>query len=49
MYGLCTYKFHAQRLKFEINYSDNGQVTLCVYSDVAGEVINDGPRSITTS
>ena len=44
MYGLCRYKSHAQRFKFDINYSDNGQVTLFVYSDVAVEVIHDEPR-----
>ena len=37
-------KSHAQRFKFDINYSDNGRVTLFVYSDAAEEVIHDGPR-----
>ena len=44
MYGLCRYKFHAQRFKFDIDYSDNGRVTLFVFSDAAQEVIRDRPR-----
>ena len=44
IYGICRYKSHAPRFKFDISYSDNGPVTHFVYSDAAEEVIHDGPR-----
>ena len=44
IYSICIYKSHSQRFQFHNSYSDNGPITLFVYSKVAREVIHDEPR-----